>query len=231
MNLKHVFYRTFSDKPVIVMIHGFSERRWIPLQHAIDFFRSSGYIVLVPSLYDQSNPDDSHANDWIEKARESLHEAFLIKDEVVLIGFSMGGVIATHLATELPVKSLILLAPAFDYITFKAVKNKITSYVIKKQEPLVNNGTFIPLPDYFTDTFQEVVSMCKQSISKVTCPLVIIHGTVDATIPIRSSEYAFEHAKTEDKKFFRLENVGHNILEDHNYALDAISIIEANIKK
>jgi esterase/lipase len=231
MNLKKFFYRAFSEKPVIVMIHGFSERRWIPLQHAIDFFRSRGYVVLVPTLYDHTNIEDSIAINWIEKARASVVEALLIKEDVILVGFSMGGVIASQVASELTVTGLVLLAPAFEYITFKAVKNKITSYVIKKQEPLPNSGKFVPLPDHFTDTFQEVVAMCKHSIAKVTCPLILIHGTVDGTIPIRSSEYAYEHATTKDKKFFKLENVGHNILENEEYALDALSIIESNIKK
>lgn len=36
--------------------------------------------------------------------------------DVILIGFSMGGVIAAHLAAVKPVKKLILLAPAFNYI-------------------------------------------------------------------------------------------------------------------
>lgn len=231
MNLKKFLYRSFSDKPVIVIIHGFSERRWTPVQRAIDYFRQRGYVVLVPVLYDQSISDDHDASDWIKKAKDSVEEAFAIKEDVVIVGFSMGGVIGTQIASELPVSALILLAPAFEYITLKAVKNKITSYVIKKQEPLINLGEYVPLPDRFTETFQEVVSMCKHSISKVACPLVLLHGTTDGTIPIRSSEYAYEHATTENKKFFRLDHVGHNILENDDYAYDALSIIEANIKK
>ena len=231
MNLKNTLYRSFSDKPVIVMIHGYSERRWVPIQRAIDFFRLRGYIVLVPVLYDQSKPEDSIALEWIEQARKSVEEALSIKDDVVVVGFSMGGVIATQIAAELPVSTLILLAPAFEYVTFKAVKNKITSYVIKKQEPLTHSGEYVPLPEHFTETFQEVVSMCKHSITQIICPLVLLHGTSDGTIPIRSSEYAYEHAKTENKKFFKLEHVGHNILEDNEYYHDALSIIESNIKK
>lgn len=230
MKLKKFLYRSFSEKPVIVMIHGFSERRWVPIQPAIDYFRLRGYIVLVPTLYEPTDSSDHVALDWIDKARKSVEEALSIKEDVVVVGFSMGGVIGAQLASELPISTLILLAPAFEYITFKAVKNKITSYVIKKQEPLVNNGGYFPLPDHFVETFKEVVAICKQSINKVTCNLVLIHGISDGTIPIRSSEYAYEHALSDSKKLFRLEHVGHNILENEDYAQDVLSIIESNIK-
>lgn len=231
MSIKKILYRSFSTKPVIVMIHGYSERRAVPIQNAVDFFKLRGYHVLVPILYDHSNPKDHVATDWIDKARESVKEAFSIKDDVVVLGFSMGGVIASQVASEFPVSSLILIAPAFEYVTFKAVKNKITSYVIKKQDPLVNTGTYVPLPESFMDTFQEVVNLCKHSISKVTCPLLLVHGTSDMTIPIRASEYAYVRCPSSHKKMYRLENVGHNVLENKDYKEDVLCIIESNIKK
>lgn len=54
--------------------------------------------------------------DWLESARQDLHRMLERCDDVVVCGLSMGGTIASILATEEPrVKGLILLSPTFTY--------------------------------------------------------------------------------------------------------------------
>ena len=59
--------------------------------------------------------------EWIKKSEEKIE--WLIKNgynNIYLIGHSMGGVIATYLATKYKqIKKLVLAAPAFHYLDFK----------------------------------------------------------------------------------------------------------------
>ena len=231
MKIEHVLYGLFSSKPVIVVIHGFSSRKWHPLNHLIQHFRQNGFLVMVPELFDTNNEHDDNAIEWIERAKIAVKEAFEIKNEVVVIGFSMGGVIASEIAARFPLKLLVLIAPAFEYITMKAVKDRLAKRITRKPEPIAPDQIYKPLPDTFMDAFKNVVSICKHSIKEITCPLLIFHGRSDLKIPLRSSEYVYHHVLSEDKKLYILEDVQHNIIEDRLYYRDVISIIEQNIKK
>ncbi len=231
MKIEHFFYSLFSSKPVIVVIHGFSSRRWHPLNLLIQHFRQNGFLVIVPELFDTSDEHDHDAIEWIERAKQAVKEALEIKDEVVVIGFSMGGVIASEIAARFPLKLLVLIAPAFEYITMKAVKERITRKITRKPSQMEPKQIYKPLPDTFMDAFKNVVSICKHSIKEITCPLLIFHGRADLKIPLRSSEYVYHHVLSEEKKLYILEDVQHNIIEDRLYYEDVISIIESNIKK
>ena len=231
MKIEHIIYRTFSSKPVIVVIHGFSSRKWHPLNHLIQHFKQRGFLVMVPELFDTNDEHDDDAIEWIERAKTAVKEALEVKEDVVVIGFSMGGVIATELAAKFPIKLLVLIAPAFEYITMKAVKERLAKKITRKPEHIEPDQIYKPLPPTFMDAFKNVVSICKHSIKEITCPLLIFHGRSDFKIPLRSSEYVYHHVLSKEKKLYILENVQHNIIEDQLYYQDVILIIEQNIKK
>lgn len=231
MNIQHFLYRHFSNKPVIVIIHGYSRFRWHPLDNLINYFNQNGYVVIVPALFDPTDDHDNDAKLWLERAKLAVEEAYTIKDEVVVIGFSMGGVIASYLSTMFPLSLLVLLAPAFEYITLKRVREHLSKRVLKKSIPEEQEPLYPPLPDHFVDTFKEVVAICKNTVKFILCPLVLFHGTEDESIPLRSSQIAYEMAMTDNRKFYKLKDVGHSIMEDQMYYKDVISIIEQNIKK
>ena len=228
MSFKKFIIRNFSNKPVLVFVHGFSRRTSQPLKKAIDYFKQRGYYVIVPELFDPNNENDDIPIHWIDNAKKAVDDAFSIKDDVVVIGFSMGGVIASDIAATYPVKLLVLLAPAFEYVTLKAVKETISKKINKRNIQKINPKK---LPENFVEAFKEVVLQCKGSIFNVHCPTIIFHGLVDETIPSRSSEFAYHNIPTEQKKLFMLDNVNHNIIEDSLYGDDIIQLIETNIEQ
>lgn len=229
MTLKKTLYRNFSSKPVIIIVHGFSKRTFQPLNHAIDYFRNHGYLVLVQNLFNPDDITDDNPNNWITNAKNLMEEALEIKQDVVVIGFSMGGVIASELAANYPVKLLILLAPAFEYVTLKAVRETITKNLSRKS--ISNLVKSDKLPENFVDSFKEVVALCRNSLQNVLCKTIIFHGRDDEKIPVRSSEFAYHHLASEDKKLFILAHANHNLMEDHRYYQDILSIIHHNINQ
>ena len=97
----------------------------------------------------------------------------------------MGGVIASYLAAMVPVKKLVLLAPAFSYINMDMITDAITKSAIslwtndKKEE--------IQLPRSFYSAFSELIKNLKKYITKVDCPILFLHGDEDEVISIKSS--------------------------------------------
>lgn len=229
MTLKHALYRNFSTKPVLVFIHGFSKRTFQPLNHAIDYFKSHGYLVVVQNLFDPDDETDDNPHDWMSKATKLVEEALEIKQDVVLIGFSMGGVIASELASHFPTRMLVLLAPAFEYVTLKAVRETISKRIPKKTNGI--NSKKDKLPENFVEAFKELVSLYKNSVTNVSCKTIIFHGRNDEKIPVRSSEYGYHHLASVDKKLFLLDNANHNLMEDKVYYQDILAIIHHNLRQ
>ena len=61
--------------------------------------------LILPELFNPRNPQDVDPQKWIQRAEEVVDGLTTQNAEVILIGFSMGGVIGAHLAAVKPVKS------------------------------------------------------------------------------------------------------------------------------
>lgn len=218
-------------KPILFCVHGFGVRRTHEFDELKLYFENLGYTIIIPEIYDQTILDDIDSNEWLKRVEEPLKKLIDQKRRVCMIGFSMGGVIASYFASKYKVERLVLLAPAFEYITVKAILDTmegVARNIIKKPE--INQSDYPPLPDHFTSTFRDIVSRCKDSIKQISCPVLILHGTLDETIPLRSSEYAYDSIYHLNKRLLILKNVNHRILDDFSYKNDVILIIEEFIK-
>lgn len=103
-------------REAILLIHGFtgnpSEMR--PVGEAL---AAAGYAVHAPRLPGHgTNRADFYATDaadWLRRAYDARMELAARYETVHVLGHSMGGVIATAVASAFPTTKLILLAPAF----------------------------------------------------------------------------------------------------------------------
>ena len=197
-----------KQKPVVITIHGFGKRMHHQFDSISDFLRTNGYDVIQFDLFDYNNYQDVDYKIWIERAEQQVREAQKkYHNNIVLFGYSMGGVIATYLATVFPVKKLILSAPAYQYMDM----GKIVDYGINS----IKKAAGKPLdPDAFTSlqtkAFQDVVAQCKQFIPYVDCPVFLMHGSDDQTIALESSKKAFQQFKCE-KNMVTVEGGGHHM--------------------
>lgn len=202
-----------KKKPVIIAIHGFGERRVDQLIPLKAYFTEKGYVVDCPILFDCNDENDIQAEEWINKAKLCIEKHLNKKEEIILCGFSMGGVIASSLASQYPVQKLILIAPAFNYMTINNVKGAVVKYLENKEEK-PTNSSYVAMPASFTATFREIVDKYKNDIEKVSCPILIFHGTEDETIPYTSSKKVIKKLNNKRNALVLLNNGTHHLLED-----------------
>lgn len=215
-------------KPLLYCVHGFGVRRSHEYDTLRAYFEPLGYTIEAPLLFDQTQLDDIDAKQWISRAEEPLKELFKTNSSIILIGFSMGGVIASELARRYPVERLVLIAPGFEYITVKAVIETVgdkARQILRLPDNTVTQSDYPELPDHFTNTFRDVVAKCKESIAQVHCPVLILHGTADQTIPVRSSDYAYDQIPHKRKRLLILKNVPHRILDEKDINQDVFKIM------
>lgn len=204
-------------KEVTICIHGFGIRREQEYdnfkQYNNDKFNFKSFNIF------EVNQEDNNPTIWIHRC-EGIMESYINAGyKVSLIGFSMGGVLASHLASKYPCEKLFLISPAFDYFN---ISNIVSSAMNLLRNPQ-NNDVF-SLPTNFTATFMEVVRLCKEDIANVTCPICMIHGDKDEIIPLRSSINAYEKIKHDKKKLFILHKGKHQLMLHENTSWDAWQI-------
>ncbi len=156
---------------------------------------------------------------WVSYSKKEI-EWLISKgyDSIYLIGHSMGGVIATLLATEYKqVKKLVLAAPAFQYL--HVVKNNInlheslnvTPKVIKTYGGSEIVARFLKLNPQAIKEFMSFVKKYYDCPKKLNTTLLILQGKNDDIVPLSSSEYVYDSALSKDKKLIYLNNVTHDI--------------------
>ncbi|MFR2704516.1 MAG: alpha/beta hydrolase [Longicatena caecimuris] len=216
---------TPKTKPVILTIHGYGRRRKHEFDNLalwgkkkMDMISSS----LICMIYLMKKIMIGCAGYNVQK--DQLDQYKKTNRDIYLVGFSMGGVIASYLAAMVPVKKLVLLAPAFSYINMDMITDAITKSAIslwtndKKEE--------IQLPRSFYSAFSELIKNPKKYITKVDCPILFLHGDEDEVISIKSSINAYDKVPHERKKLIILHEGHHRLLMDEKVNWEAYQIMK-----
>ncbi|HEV3300190.1 MAG TPA: alpha/beta hydrolase [Planctomycetaceae bacterium] len=121
--------------------------------------------------------------------------------QVVLLGESLGGGVATRLASELSVAGTppggLILRSTFSSLVDAA------SY----------HYPWLPVGMFLLDRFPSA-----ERIAKVTCPVLVLHGNVDTIVPFESGKRLFDAAPAVSagsvaKQFVVLPGAGHNDIQ------------------
>ena len=178
-------FKIFKTKPTIICIHGFGKRRTAEFDILISKLAKK-YNFVCPDLFDPSNDNDDKWEDWVLRASEVIKKEAKNK-KIYLLGYSMGGVIVSHLSNLPNVEKLILIAPAFDYINISNVISTINKVINTNKPKVISGDNYVELPRNFTQTFMDLVDNLKTSVSTVNVPVLLIHGSEDRIISPNSS--------------------------------------------
>ncbi|MEH7109374.1 alpha/beta hydrolase [Bacillus sp. JJ1764] len=160
-----------------------------------------------------------HYQQWIHHAEEELKSLIATCDEVYVIGFSMGGMIASFLAAQYPVDKLILLSAAAYYFHPRQLASDLRVML----KDLVNgnlqkNELFLRYKIKLTETplaaaiqFRKLVAFIKPVLPQVKIPTLIAQGDRDGIVPPKSAEYLFQTIGSEKKKLTYIKGSKHHI--------------------
>lgn len=213
-----------KEKPVIITIHGYGRRRQHEFDNFVNWGKQDGFEIIQFDMYDLFDETDNNWMEWVGRAKQQLD---VYKDRTVyLVGFSMGGVIASYLANVCNIDRLILLAPAFQYIHMEHIPSLLT----KGASVLLGNDKKdkdeIEIPASFYGTFTELIKQLKKYIATVDCPVLFIHGDEDEVISLKSSLSAYEKVFHDKKKLFILHEGHHRLLMDEKVNWECYQIMK-----
>ena len=193
------------EKTEILCLHGYGKRRGRQFASFAEAFEDR-FDIISPD-YCELSEDDADSDLWLEKASQALDRC---SSEPILIGFSLGAIIAAHLAHENKIKKLIMISPAFEYGRFLEVKRKQPDSAV---------------PEAYLDVFAKIVDRFGEDVKTLDCPIRILHAENDELIPCMASQKAFEQLRTANKKLFLLEGGSHAMLDDPSKKEEVFSIL------
>ena len=228
INKRKVWYNLNGDnmcfrKKAILMIHGFVGGcyDYDNFQNELQLIKKFDVYTFTLPAHDKMIVKDVKYTDWLHEAENQLN--FLISNnykEIYLIGHSMGGVIATHLASKYSqVKKLVLVAPAFRYFYFKDGKVNIKGIneTIKSLPSLLKNPDKDKIIERIAKTpittmleFTKLVTNCENDVKNITCPTLTIRGLDDKIVPLESTEYVYNSIKSKTNILINIKDVTHH---------------------
>ncbi|MCC4723162.1 alpha/beta fold hydrolase [Salinicoccus sp. RF5] len=134
----------------------------------------------------------STGDQWYAEALDAYHALKQRVDRVHIIGFSMGGVFASHIAQHEPVEKLVLIAPAFEHIKLSQL-NRLSltprhfseHMKMKLYQKIKKRIKDIPFRAY--QEFKTIVETKKDGVEHIHSRTLIIHGKLDLLVPYESS--------------------------------------------
>ncbi|HEY5082826.1 MAG TPA: alpha/beta hydrolase [Bauldia sp.] len=167
-------------------------------------------------------------------------------DKVHAVGFSLGGFLAAHFASEHPerVKTLSLVAPA----GMRSKEHPMLDVLMASSEQIVESMAFDfevlkpwlptgPDPDFLGARYREAASMARllwekpwdqkflRYLHRITMPTLIVWGQEDKIIPFQHAD--LWKAKLPNAKVKVFKNAGHLVLDEKREAADAVAAFAA----
>lgn len=207
-------------------IHGFtgSPSEVEPLASYLK--KNTNWQIVVPTLPghgDSLNLKGISFNQWIEHAEKELERLLETCETVYVIGFSMGGLIASYLAVHYPLSKLILLSAAAYYINPKQLALDIIGMVKDLYKgKLFENELYLRYSRKIKETplaatlqFRRLVATIRPLLNRVTVPTLIAQGESDGIVPPRSAQYLYERIGTMEKRLLYVKESKHLICHCH----------------
>lgn len=152
-----------------------------------------------------NNPGKPTEKDIIsdgEKLVEHITSEGISEQDIIIMGRSLGTGAATQLSVKYDIAALILISP---FSSLADVASEIYPY--------------FPVSLLMRDRFNSA-----EAISKTNTPIIMFHGELDATVPIKFGRKLFETAP-EPKQFIPVPLYGHNDLNMDQINREVLKII------
>ncbi|KFL42744.1 carboxylesterase [Lysinibacillus sp. BF-4] len=203
----------------ILYLHGFSGGTYeiAPLQN---YLAQYDYATKAPTLTGHGEVLDLRrckAEHWLKDAELSYRKLAKRVDDVIVVGFSMGGVLALYLAQRYPVKKLVLLSAALNYIEPKQLVKDVAIFATAgyqvKMNPTFQRYAFkfgkVPLSAALA--FTRVVQLTAPYVKNITVPTLIVQGQLDGMVPYTTANKIYTTLASYDKRLYFSPNGKHHI--------------------
>ncbi|WP_067730269.1 alpha/beta hydrolase [Oceanobacillus damuensis] len=176
-------------------------------------------VPTLPGHGSELNLENVSYKKWIKSAENELKKLQKNYDEIYLIGFSMGGMIAAYLAAKYKIDKLVLLATSGKYLSFKQIGLDIAEVIgdgirgTLDENKLYNHykKKFGSVPLRANFEFMKLVRFTRRYLDKVESPVLIAQGHQDGMVPYKTAYYLDKEIHSEQKEVVFFDRSRHLI--------------------
>lgn len=211
-------------RKAILMVHGFAGGVYDfeNLANELECINNFDVFTFTLPGHDGDTREKITYDLWINKAEQEVE--YLIKKgykKIYVIGHSMGGVIASHLASKYPnIKKLVLAAPAFEYFGYEHGKISYSSLIHKPQEIVKQYGVKLTINRVFKlplnciSELRKLVNENYDCTKKIKIDTLILWGEEDNVVPKESVDYVYKTLNTNNKKLVFVKGSSHHLFKE-----------------
>lgn len=195
--------------------------------------------VWLPSLKGfGTKPEDLYNvsfSDWFDDAQNGINRLKASCDTIIVLGHSFGGLLSYILAAEdNSINAVITWAGAYGIkdrrlaILPYIMKIPLLRRIIPEKFPMNQPEDHIKqgwvgydwLPISIVSSFLLGINTLKTSLTKVTCPCLIIQGTRDEMVAKNSPTKIYNGIKSVKKEIFLIEGAHHPLMQEKDFKGD-----------
>ena len=216
---RRIAYRLRTgSSPTLVFLPGYASDMEGAKALALDAFAEQRGLSMLRFDYSGTGSSSGSFEEgtlaaWLTETLAAVDQ--LTKGPLILVGSSMGGWIALHLALLRPerVKALVGIAAAPDFTEwgFSDAQKKTLAERGRLEEP----NPYGPEPQIFTRAFWESgqqLRVLDRQIA-VDSPIRLIHGEADSEVPVEVATRLMRQLRSSDVQLLVLKGGGHRLSE------------------
>jgi carboxylesterase len=163
-------------------------------------------------------------HDWLHSASEGLERLLHGRERVVIVGFSMGGLLGLHLCATYPdrVSGIITISSPIYFRDRRIHLIPMVRHVVRwhnvrragsNTDPEANTryNSYRRYPLVAVDHLLDLMRITRKVIPHIKTPALIMHGMRDHVIHPRSATYLFDRIGSTEKELVWWQNSGHGV--------------------
>ncbi len=201
-----------TNRTGILLLHGFAGdiEEIKPLR---EYLEQRGYTVACPLLpghgLTKTDLAETSCEDWIAAAERAYLDLSGKCDRLIVIGFSMGGLLAVNL-WHYGFSGLVTVNMPVYYWNLKVIAANLLTDFRRFWKKYLDASTDKTLSSMVE--FQKLLTKTKPMLHHITCRTMIVQAMDDDTVHHRSADYILERVRAE-KTVYWPEHGGHMIFQ------------------
>ncbi len=213
----------------ILLLHGYTGCPY-SFRNLVPYLTEKGYTISAPRYPGHGTDGDDFLRtiwrDWLRASLDAYYDLRQACDHITIIGFSMGGCISLILASMIPPKNLVLIAPAVFLNGWRIRLSFLLSFFVKKLPSGYEENSNVAEYQYLIDEYlryywpkqahslQRLSRMARKVLPNVISRTLVLSGERDEIVPIKAARFVFENISSESKELEIFKKSGHDLLND-----------------
>lgn len=209
-------------KTGVLCIHGFTGGPF-EVQPFADYIKEhTDWAVEIPTLPGHGKKlslKKMTAEHWMMETELAMRDLKKRVDRVIIVGFSMGGLIAMYLSLRYKVDRLVLLSAAAKYISAAQLVTEVKEAAADAIAGRLAQNPLFHLYEYkLTHTpissaveFLRIVKMVEPYYKTIKIPVCIVQGKKDGIVPASAADFIYDRIGSLDKRIIHSDSGKHLI--------------------